>query len=164
MTEEAQGTNQQQPEGPQFGLQRIFVKDLSFETPNSPQIFLEQWQPEMNLNINTQVHELGEDLVEVTLVMTVTVKVGEKTAFLVEIQQAGVFLIKGVPKEQMGPLLGINCPNILFPYARETISDLVSRGSFPQLLLQPINFEALYAQRLQQIQQAQQQEAGDSTH
>jgi preprotein translocase subunit SecB len=164
MTEETQGTKQQQPEGPQFGLQRIFVKDLSFETPNSPQIFLEQWQPEMNLNINTQVQELGEDLVEVTLVMTVTVKVGEKTAFLVEIQQAGVFLIKGVPKEQMGPLLGINCPNILFPYARETISDLVSRGSFPQLLLQPINFEALYAQRLQQMQQAQQQETGDSTH
>jgi preprotein translocase subunit SecB len=162
MTEETQG-NTQAPEGPQFALQRIYVKDLSFETPNSPQIFLEQWKPDINLNLNTQVQELGDDLFEVTLTITVTVKSNDKTAFLVEVQQAGVFLIRAVPKEQMGPLVGINCPNILFPYARETISDLATRGSFPQLLLQPINFEALYQQRLQQMQ-AKQQAAGAEKH
>ena len=161
MTEETPD-KAQQTESPQFALQRIYVKDVSFETPNSPQIFLEQWKPDMNLNLNTQVQELGDDLVEVTLSMTVTVKSAEKTAFLVEVQQAGIFLIRGIPKEQMGPLVSINCPNILFPYARETISDLATRGSFPQLLLQPINFEALYAQRLQQMQAKQQ--AGDQQH
>jgi preprotein translocase subunit SecB len=162
MTEENAG-NAHTSEGPQFGLQRIYIKDVSFETPHSPGIFREQWKPDMSLNLNTQVQELGEDLFEVTLSITVTVKSDEKTAFLAEVQQAGIFLIRGVPKEQMGPVVGITCPNILFPYARETISDLATRGSFPQLLLQPINFEALYAQRLQQ-RQAGQQAAGAEKH
>lgn len=162
MTEEATGTSQQ-PQGPQFGLQRIYVKDVSFEAPSSPQIFLEQWNPEVSLNLNTKVTELPEDHVEVVLIVTVTVKVAGKTAFLVEVHQAGIFVVRGVPREQMGPVVGITCPNILFPYARETVSDLATRGSFPQLLLQPINFEAVYAQRIQQAQ-AEQTAAGEETH
>jgi preprotein translocase subunit SecB len=166
MSEEPQATGQQQPsqEGPQFALQRVYVKDISFETPNSPQIFLEQWQPDMNLNLNTQARELGEDNYEVTLMVTVTVKVKEKTAFLVEVHQAGIFVIKGVPQEQMGPVVGITCANILFPYARATVSDLIMRGSFPQLALQPINFEAVYAQQVQQAQENAAQTGGDTAH
>ncbi|MEN8213613.1 MAG: protein-export chaperone SecB [Pseudomonadota bacterium] len=142
----------------QFNLQRIYCKDISFETPNSPAMFLGEWKPEMNLQFNTGVQELGENNYEVVLTLTVTVKSGDKTAFLAEVHQAGIFNIIGVPEEQMKPVIGITCPNILFPYAREAVSDLVNRGSFPQLLLAPVNFEALYAQH------AQQQEGSEATH
>ena len=161
MSEETQATDQAAQEGPQFALQRVYVKDISFETPNSPHLFLEQWQPEISLNLNTRANELGEDHIEVTLVVTVTAKLQDKTAFLAEVHQAGIFSTKGIPQDKMGPVVGITCANILFPYARETVSDLVSRGSFPQLLLQPINFEAVYAQQAQQAQAAQ---SGDTPH
>jgi preprotein translocase subunit SecB len=136
----------------EFALQRIYVKDISFETPNSPAIFTEEWQPESNLNLNSNINKLNDDLYEVILTITVTTKVGDKTAFLVEVQQAGIFLAKGFPNEEMGHMMGAYCPNILFPYAREAISDLVSKGSFPQLLLTPVNFDALYAQHRQEGQ------------
>jgi preprotein translocase subunit SecB len=155
MTEETQGAQPQAQQGPQFALQRIYIKDLSFESPNAPQVFAEDWKPQMNLNMNTEAQALGNDVYEITLMITVTVNSAEKTGFLAEIHQAGIFLIKDVPEEQKGPLMGIACPNILFPYAREAVSDLVSRGSFPQLLLQPINFEAIYAQKMQQQQAAE---------
>ncbi len=136
----------------QFTLQRIYTKDLSFETPNTPEIFRQEWRPQINVNIENKVQDLGEGNIEVALTVTVTAKVGEKTAFLVEVTQAGIFLAAGIPEEEMGPLVGIYCPNVLFPYVREVVSDLVTRGSFPQFLLAPVNFEALYAQQMQQQQ------------
>ena len=126
------------------------MKDISFETPNSPTIFSEEWKPESNLNINSIVNKFADNACEVVLTITVTTKIGDKTAFLVEIQQAGIFAVKGFADAELGHMLGAYCPNVLFPYAREVISDLVSKGSFPQLLLTPVNFEALYAQHVQE--------------
>ncbi|MCB1857468.1 MAG: protein-export chaperone SecB [Gammaproteobacteria bacterium] len=147
----------------EFTLQRIYVKDISFETPNSPAIFTEEWKPESSLNLNSSVNKLDNDIYEVVLSITVTTKVGEKTAFLVEVQQAGIFAVKGFPDNEMGHMMSAYCPNILFPYAREVVSDLVNKGSFPQMLLSPVSFEALYAQHLQQ-QANQKQTASDKTH
>ena len=138
----------------QFSIQRIYTKDISFETPNTPEIFTVEWKPEINVNLNNAVKDLGEGNLEVALTVTVTAKIGEKTAFLAEATQAGIFLARGIPEEEMGPLLGVYCPNVLFPYLREVISDLITRGSFPQFLLAPVNFEALYAQQMQQQNQA----------
>jgi preprotein translocase subunit SecB len=155
MSETPQGQDSQAAaaKGPEFGLQRIYVKDLSFEAPHAPQVFTENWQPQVNVGLNTQVTPLGNDHLEVVLVVTVTVKSGEKTAYHVEVQQAGLFVARDVPEQDRGPLVGIVCPNILFPYAREVISDLVSRGSFPQMLLAPVNFEGLYVQRMAQLRE-----------
>ncbi len=141
------GTN-----GPQFAIKKIYIKDVSFETPHSPAIFTEEWKPDVNLNISSEASPIGEALYQVDLSVTATVKIGEKTAFLVEVQQAGVFGISGFPDQDLGHMLGSYCPNVLFPYARETVSDLVARGGFPQLLLAPVNFDALYAQHLQRQQ------------
>ncbi len=137
-------------EGPEFGIQRVYVKDLSFEAPNTPAIFLENWEPEMSLDLGTKTESLGDDVHEVILTVTVTVKVGEKTAFLVEVKQAGIFLMKDFPEDQLQPMLGSFCPNILYPYAREVVTDAVVRGGFPQLYLTPVNFDALYEQHQQQ--------------
>lgn len=134
----------------EFGIQKIYIKDVSFETPNSPEIFREQWQPDINLQLNNNTKTIEENVHEVTLTLTVTAKLGDKTAFLIEVQQAGIFNIKGYSEQEMGAMAGAYCPNILFPYAREAISDVVTRGGFPQLLLAPINFDALYQQHLQQ--------------
>jgi preprotein translocase subunit SecB len=155
MSETLQGQDSQAAaaKGPEFGLQRIYVKDLSFEAPHAPQVFTENWQPQVNVGLNTQVTPLGNDHLEVVLVVTVTVKSGEKTAYHVEVQQAGLFVARDVPEQDRGPLVGIVCPNILFPYAREVVSDLVSRGSFPQMLLAPVNFEGLYVQRMAQLRE-----------
>ena len=139
----------------QFSIQRIYTKDISFETPNSPEIFMQEWKPQINVNLNNAVKDLGEGNIEVALTVTVTAKIEEKTAFLAEVTQAGIFLAQGIPEEEIGPLLGIYCPNTLFPYVREVISDLIVRGSFPQFLLAPVNFEALYAQQVQQQKQAE---------
>ncbi len=137
----------------QFSIQKIHTKDISFETPNSPQIFTEKWEPAVDFNLGTNVQTLEENLYEVSLTVTVTVKCGEINAYLVEVTQAGVFTLQGFNEEEMGPMMGSFCPNILFPYAREVVSDLVNKGGFPQLLLAPVNFDALYAQHLQQAQQ-----------
>lgn len=157
--------NQPAPDAREFALQRIYVKDISFETPNSPLIFTKEWKPQSNLNLNSNVNKLENDTYEIILSVTVTAKVEEKTAFLVEVQQAGIFLLKNFPENEVGHMLGAYCPNILFPYAREVVSDLVTKGSFPQLLLNPVNFDSLYNQHLQQMQgqQAQQPaQKGDS--
>ena len=138
----------------QFSIQRIYTKDISFETPNTPEIFMQEWKPQVNVNLNNAVKDLGEGNLEVALTVTVTAKIEDKTAFLVEVTQAGIFLARGIPEEEMGPLLGVSCPNVLFPYVRETVSDLITRGSFPQFLLAPVNFEALYAQQMQQQQES----------
>lgn len=153
MTENAQANEPSR----EFALQRIYVKDISFETPNSPTIFTEEWKPESNLNLNSNVTKLENDLYEVVLTVTVTTKIGDKTAYLVEVLQGGIFTIRNFPEEEMGHMLGAYCPNVLFPYAREVVSDLVSKGSFPQLLLTPVSFDALYAQHMQE--QAQKETA-----
>jgi len=139
----------------QFSIQKIFTKDISFETPNSPKIFTEKWEPTVDFNLGTNVETLEDALFEVSLSVTVTVKCKESTAYLVEVTQSGIFSLAGFSEQEMGPMVGSFCPNILFPYAREVVSDLVAKGGFPQLLLAPVNFDALYAQHLQQAQQAQ---------
>ena len=144
----------------QFIIQRIYIKDVSFEAPNSPGMFTQEWNPDTNLDLNTHVNPLSSDNYEVELAITITVKSSDKTAFLVEVTQAGVFFITGYAQEQINHLLAAYCPNILFPYAREVIASLVSKGSFPELHLSPINFDALYARRLQE-EQAKEQGAAE---
>jgi len=144
----------------QFSIQKIFTKDISFETPNSPKIFTEKWEPSVDFNLGTNATPLEESLFEISLTVTVTVKTGETVAYLAEATQAGIFSLDGFDDQEMGPMVGSFCPNILFPYVREVISDLVAKGGFPQLLLAPVNFDALYSQHLQQ---AQQQNASSNT-
>lgn len=141
----------------EFGLQRVYLKDVSFEIPNSPAIFGKTWKPEVTLNLTSKVNPLEKAAFEVVLSITVTVKIEEMTAYLAEVQQAGIFTLKGFSDQEIGPMLGSYCPNQLFPYAREVISDLVLKGGFPQMLLAPVNFDALYAQHLQQQEKAAQQ-------
>nr|WP_123017032.1 protein-export chaperone SecB [Vibrio zhugei] len=133
-----------------FTIQRIYLKDVSFEAPNSPEVFQHDWNPDVNLDLDTQSRELGESTYEVVLRLTVTVKNAEDTAFLCEVQQAGIFTAEQMEEGQLAHCLGAFCPNILFPYARETISSLVVKGTFPQLNLAPVNFDALFMNYLQQ--------------
>jgi len=143
-----------------FVIQRVYTKDISFETPNSPAVFTQEWKPDVNVALHTSTKELGNEHFEVVLTVTVTAKQGENTNFLAEVQQAGIFLMKNIPQNEMGPLVGIYCPNVLFPYAREVVTDLVARGSFPQLVLAPVNFEALYKQQVER----QQAQAAETAH
>lgn len=146
---------QQAQSGKQFALQKIYLKDVSFETPNSPAIFTEKWEPSVNIELNTNGRPLAPDIHEVVLGITITAKVGEKVAYLCEVHQAGVFTVKGFGEQELGPMLGSYCPNVLFPYAREAISDLVNKGGFPQMLLAPVNFEAIYMEHVKKQQQPQ---------
>ena len=125
------------------------MKDVSFELPNAPQIFQDEGQVEIKMNLAQRVENLADGVHEVVLTVTVTANLAEKTAYLAEVQQAGIFVINGFNEQEMGGMLNSYCPNMLFPFAREVISDLVNKGSFPQMLLAPINFDALYAQHLQ---------------
>ena len=134
--------------GPEFAIQRIYVKDISYEAPNTPGMFKPEWEPQVDFNMGTDIYKLDADAYEVVLKITATVKSKEKHAFLVEIKQAGVFTLKNFPDEQLRYMLGSYCPNILFPYARELVSDIVSRGTFPPLYLTPVNFDAMYQQHL----------------
>lgn len=143
-----------------FSIQRIYTKDISFETPNSPKVFTEAWNPQVEFNLGSHVEAVDEKNYEVTLTITTTVKSGEKTAYLAEVSQAGIFALENFTDQEKGPMLGSYCPNILFPFAREVVSDLVVKGGFPQLLLAPVNFDALYAQHLQQKQAQTQQNPG----
>src|SRR3989338_2863387 len=154
MTEQTTNGAAQNEQGPQFSLQRLYVRDLSFEAPKSPAIFRQEWAPSVALDMNTRQRGLEGDFHEVVLSLSVTVKNGEEVAFIAEVQQAGIFLIQGLDPASMSHTLGAFCPNILFPYARETLDSLVLRGSFPALMLAPVNFDALYAQELQRMQQA----------
>ena len=138
----------------QFSIQKIYTKDMSFETPNTPKIFTEKWEPMVDFNLGSNVQPLENGLYEVALTVTITVKSEDKTAYLVEINQAGIFTLIGFSDEELSPMLGSFCPNILFPSAREAVSDLVAKGGFPQLILAPVNFDALYAQHIQAQEQA----------
>lgn len=137
-------SEQQQPV---FAIEKIYVKDLSLEIPNAPNIFLERDTPEINLQLGTKSQGIGEELYEVLLTVTVTAKIKDKNMFLVEAQQAGIFRIRNIPAGEIEPVLGIGCPNILFPYLREVVSDIVTRAGFPPVILNPVNFEAIYQQK-----------------
>lgn len=145
----------------QFALQKIYIKDVSFETPHSPGIFTEDWTPAVNMQLSSEARHLNDEAAEIVLTVTVTTTLGEKTAYLVETHIAGIFLFKGFPGEVVEQMVATVCPNILFPFARELVCDLVTRGGFPQLLLAPVNFEALYAQQKRQHQTIPQ--TGDKT-
>ncbi|MCK9563224.1 MAG: protein-export chaperone SecB [Bacteroidales bacterium] len=142
----------------EFNLQRIYLKDLSFESPLGARAFTRQWKPQVNQDLSTKVARLDDDHYEVVLHFTITVKDDTDTLYLVEVQQAGVFLIKGIPEQQMAGVLNTHCPNLLFPYARETIDSVVVKGTFPALMLPPINFEALFQQAVAQAQAKQAEE------
>ena len=142
-------SDQEQPTGPQFALQRIYLKDSSFESPGSPGVFQGQWTPKINFDIKSKHEKLKDDFFEVVLVLTVEAQVNEKVAFLVEVHQAGLFAAKGFDASQLENMLATVCPTILFPYAREAIDSLVLKGSYPALALAPINFDAIYAQQKQ---------------
>lgn len=144
--------NEQSKEA-QFSIQKVYLKDLSFETPNSPDIFKAEWKPVVDMHVTNEATPLGDNLYEVVLSITLTVKTGNKTAYLAEVNQAGIFFIDNLPEDIIGRMLATACANILFPFVRETVSDVVTRGGFPQLLLAPVNFDALYVQR-QQAEQA----------
>lgn len=144
----------EQNQQPVFGIEKLYVKDLSVEVPNAPEIFLEQEAPQVEIQLNTSGRAVGEGVFDVALTVTVTAKIGEKTMFLVEVGQAGIFRIQNVPEEQLEPLVAVACPNVLFPYAREVVSDAIVRAGFQPIVLQPVNFEGMYMQRLQE-QQAQ---------
>ena len=138
----------------QFSLQRIYVKGVSFETPQGHEVFRQQWKPRVNLEMNTKQNRIDDSNYEVVLTLSVTASQEDKTAFLAEVQQAGIFFVAGMSEPQLRQVLSTVCPNILFPYARETVSDAVTRAGFPPVLLAPVNFEAVYRQRLEAQQGA----------
>ncbi len=135
-----------------FQIEKIYVKDMSLELPNAPQVFAQQSQPQVEVQISSEAVQFAEGVYEVSVSATVTAKAGERTLFLAEAVQAGIFSVRNVPEEEMQPLLAIGCPNILFPYLRETISDIITRGGFPPVLLSPVSFEQIYLQRMQEQQ------------
>ena len=143
---------EEQQEQAQFQLQKLYVKDVSFELPNAPQIFQEDGQVEIKMNLAQRVENLAENVHEVVLTVTVTATLGEKTAYLAEVQQAGIFSIMGLNEQAQHAALNTLCPHTLFPYARRSITDMVADGGFPPLVLQPINFDQIYAQRMQEAQ------------
>lgn len=148
--------NTQQP-AQQFALQRIYIKDVSFETPQGIEIFRQQWKPRVNLEMNTRQTKIDDQNYEVVLTLSVTATQDDKTAFIAEVQQGGIFFVAGIAEPQLRQVLATVCPSILFPYAREAIDNLATRGSFPPLMLAPVNFDALYAQALKQQQDKGQQ-------
>jgi len=144
-----------------FALQRIYIKDVSFETPLGPDAFRKQWQPKVNLELNTRNAKLDDHNFEVVLTVGVTAKIEDNTAFLVEVQQAGIFQITGFEGQQLTQILGTTCPNVLFPYARETVDSMIVKGSFPPIMLAPVNFDALFREAMRQAAEKQQSaEAG----
>ncbi len=140
----------------QFGVQRLFIKDLSFEAPQGVAVFGSQWQPQVNVDLNSKTQKISDESYEVVLTVTITAKNNEETAFLVEVQQAGLFHIVGIEGEALSRALGVVAPNLLFPYLREAIDNVVVKGGFPAVGLQPVNFEALYLQ-------SQQKAAGEAS-
>jgi preprotein translocase subunit SecB len=153
MTEAAQEANQEAGQ-PVFNIEKIYVKDLSLEIPHAPQIFLDRESPQIDVQMNTETAALEADVYEVSITNTVTAKIGEKVMFLIEIKQAGIFRLSNIPKADMEPVLAVMCPNILFPYLREAVSNLAVRAGFSPVMLNPVNFDMLYQQHKQQAQAA----------
>lgn len=163
MAEENQAAAQEQQEAV-FGIEKVYVKDMSLEIPNAPEVFLQRETPQVGIELSNSAKKLEEGLFDVTITVTVTSKIEDKTVFLVEVAQAGIFQVRNIPEQNLEGLLAVACPNILFPYAREAVSDLVVRAGFPPVLLNPINFEALYLQQKQQQQAQAEETQGSSTH
>ncbi|WP_157670616.1 protein-export chaperone SecB [Chitinibacter sp. FCG-7] len=160
MSEENQAVQQEESQQPVFAVQKLYVTDISLESPSAPNAFMEEGQPEFNIQFRNQARSFDNGFFEASLTVTATAKAEDRTIFLVEVTQAGLFQIENIPEQELDPLLGIGCPSILFPYLREAVSDLTTRAGFPPLLLQPINFEAIY---IQQRQQAAAQQANEQT-
>ena len=139
---------------PHFSIEKLYVKDISLESPNTPDLFLDRNAPEVELKLLNQARQAGEGLYEVQLTVTLTAKVGERTAYLVEVKQAGLFRVLNVTEDMLGMILQITCPTILFPYAREAVSDLIGRAGYQPIYLAPVNFEQLYQQQREQQAQA----------
>lgn len=137
-------------EQPSFQIEKLYVKDLSLEVPNAPQIFMEVEGPQLEIQVSNQAAQFSDGMFDVTVTVTVTARAGEKTIFLAEVAQAGIFSLRGVPQSELEPLLAVACPTILYPYAREAISDLVTRAGFPAVVLQPMSFEQMYLERRRQ--------------
>lgn len=137
---------------PTFNIEKTYVRDLSLEVPNAPHIFMEGNAPEVEIQLMTQASPVGEGLFESVVGVTVTAKIGDKTVFLVEVKQAGIFRIENIPEQDLDPILSVACPNILFPFVREVVADAVNRAGFPPVLLAPVNFEAVYQQRVAEAQ------------
>ncbi len=135
---------------PFFQIEKLYVKDLSLEVPNAPQVFMQAESPQLEIQVRNEANQFAEGLFEVTVAVTVTARAGEKTVFLVEAVQAGIFTARGIPQDDLEPLLAIACPTIVYPYARETVSDLVTRAGFPAVVLQPVSFEQMYLERRKQ--------------
>ncbi|WP_047553247.1 protein-export chaperone SecB [Methylotenera sp. G11] len=150
MAQEDNNAAQEQAQQPGFSIEKIYVKDVSLEIPHAPQIFTDRTQPQVSIELGNFAQQIEENVFEVAIKVTVTSKIADKTVFLVEVTQAGIFQISNVPAENIELIVGITCPNILFPYARESVSDLIVRAGFQPVLLNPINFEALFAQQKQQ--------------
>ncbi len=148
----------------QFVMQRIYAKDLSFESPASPNVFKKQWQPQISVDLNTKSDKIGDDNYEVVLTVTITAKIEEETAFLVEVQQAGIFLIQGIEGDNLRRVLATAAPNILFPYARENIDAVCVKGGFPPVMLAPVNFDALFQQAVAQAQTQAAEDGETATH
>lgn len=144
----------EQDNQPAFSIEKLFVKDLSLEVPNAPRIYLEREAPQVEVSMNNAANRIDENFFEVVLTVTVTAKIKDKTVFLVEASYGGVFQIRNIAAADLDPVLGVTCPNILYPYMREVISDTVSRAGFPPVILHPMNFEAIYQARRQQAQSA----------
>jgi preprotein translocase subunit SecB len=147
-----------------FEIQKIFLKDASFESPNAPDIFREKWQPKTDIHLTAQNSKISDELYEVTLNVEVTSTQNEKTAFMVELKQSGVFLIKDFPEDQRNHLLGSYCPHTLFPFAREAVADLIGKGGFPPLLLSPVNFDALYSQQQAKLKEQKKATREETKH
>jgi len=145
----------------QFQIQKLYAKDVSFEVPNAPQVFQEEGQADIKLSLAQRVEELGDNQLEIVLTVTVPARVGAKPAYLAEVAQAGIFLVVGFNEQSAHAVMNTMCPNTLFPYARQLISTLVAEGGFPPLVLQPVNFEQMYAQRMQEMMEEQKQGAAN---
>jgi preprotein translocase subunit SecB len=140
----------QAPQQPSFQIEKLYVKDLSLEVPNAPQVFMQAESPQLEIQVRNEAMQFADGMFEVAVTVTVTARSGEKTVFLAEVAQAGIFSARGIPAQDLDPLLGIACPTILYPYVREAISDLVTRAGFPAVVLAPVSFEQIYMERKQQ--------------
>ena len=161
MAEQEATTQNEEQAVPHFSVSRLYLKDASYEAPGAPAVFTKEWAPEVSLDLNTQTQRVNDNHVEVVLRLTVTAKCDGETAFLIEVQQAGLFKIENIDGPQLQHTLGAFCPTILFPYAREVVDNMANKGSFPSLMLAPVNFEALFAE---QVKQNQQQQEAAETH
>jgi len=157
-------TKKQDADKAQFAIQRVYLKDLSFETPQGAAAFQKQWKPKVNQDLNTKTNKIDDNTYEVSLRVTITMADGEETIYLVEAEQAGLFTIQGFTDEQLPQVLNTTCPSILFPYLRETLDNIIIKGSFPALMLPPINFDALFASAVQQAAAHAEGDGDDTQH